>query len=121
MLTADQDMGRMLPDMERDVFRIVQEGLSNVFRHSGSLSANVVIQKRGNQLVVEIRDRGKGMPQTDDGSAWDSESPSHLGVGLLSIRERLHRFGGQLDIQTAASGVSLVAKVPVFLRERQPA
>src|SRR3954447_21489844 len=60
ILTADHDMGRLLPDMERDVFRIVQEGLSNVFRHSGSLFANVVIQKRGNQLVVEIRDRGKG-------------------------------------------------------------
>jgi PAS domain S-box-containing protein len=109
MLTADQEMGRLLPEMEMDVFRIVQEGLSNVFRHSGSLSATILIEKRDGRLFVEIKDRGRGMPD------WNSDSPRsvQLGVGLLSIRERLNRFGGRLDIRSARSGVSLVASVPV--------
>jgi len=108
-LTAENDIGRLPLDMETDVFRIVQEALSNVFCHSGSSAATILIEKRANHVVLEIKDGGHGM------SDWngDVEKASLLGVGLTSIRERLRRFGGHLDIRSADDGVLLVAQVPV--------
>jgi signal transduction histidine kinase len=108
-LSADPNIGRLLPDMETDIFRIVQEGLSNVFRHSGSTTASILIEKRTGELILKISDRGRGIPKGNG----EGERSAHIGVGLLSIRERLNRFGGRLDIHSADSGVTLVAQLPL--------
>jgi signal transduction histidine kinase len=91
----------LLPVVERDLFRVVQEGLANVARHSGSDRAIVSMEVSADWVSVKVQDFGKGMP------AAFAE-----GVGLASMRERLRHLGGQLEIQSGADGTSLKASVP---------
>jgi two-component system NarL family sensor kinase len=108
-LESARDIGRLPLEMETDIFRIVQEGLSNVFRHSGSQTATVVLEKQDGHFVLQIRDSGHGMPD------WNvnPDNSARFGVGLPSIRERLRRLGGQLDIRSGKDGVLFQASMPV--------
>jgi len=108
-LDASPDLGRLPLEMETDIFRIVQEGLSNIVRHSGSRTASVKIKKRSGQLVLQIKDSGRGLP---DRTA-DTESGSRFGVGLPSMRERVRRWGGHLHIRSGDDGVLLLIHVPI--------
>ncbi|HYR84194.1 MAG TPA: histidine kinase [Terriglobia bacterium] len=112
-LEAAQDIGRLPEEVETDLFHVVQEGLSNVFRHSGSRSATVLIEKRADQLVLQIGDAGRGLQD------WtiQPESAARLGVGIPSMKERLRRLGGHLEIESNNDGVRLVAQVPIQTRE----
>jgi two-component system, NarL family, sensor kinase len=111
---ADKAIGRLPLEMEMDLFRIVQEGLSNVVRHSGGNIASVLIERRKDQVVLQIKDNGRGMPRGVNADATD-----RVGIGIPSMRERLRRLGGQLEVKSAADGVALVARVPVSA-EREP-
>jgi two-component system, NarL family, sensor kinase len=108
-LEAAPDIGRLPQEMETDLFHVVQEGLSNVFRHSGSHTAAVLIEKRADHLLLQIKDAGRGL------QTWtiqpDSAAPT--GVGIPSMKERLRRQGGRLDIESNHDGVRLVAQVPI--------
>jgi PAS domain S-box-containing protein len=108
-LCADQSWGRLPLDVEIDLFRIVQEGLSNVFRHSGSPVASVVLERRIDEAVLKITDSGHGMLR-ENANSYRTE---RFGVGIPSMRERVRRLGGNLDIKSAADGVVIVARVPV--------
>jgi signal transduction histidine kinase len=110
---ATSDLGRLSPDVETDLFRVVQEGLSNVVRHSGSLSAIVRLEKPTDFVVLQIEDFGRGMPASviDALSAGRGE----IGVGLLGVRERLRQIGGRLEIQSSHKGTILTASVPLPL------
>jgi len=108
-LDVSPDLGRLPLEMETDIFRIVQEGLSNIIRHSGSRTASVEIKKRSKQFVLQIKDNGRGLP---DRTA-DSENGSRFGVGLPSMRERVRRWGGQLHIRSGDDGVLLLIHVPI--------
>jgi PAS domain S-box-containing protein len=113
-LQADEGIGRLPVEVETDLFRIVQEGLSNVLRHSGSNVASVVIERRGDQVVLQIKDSGRGMARGSN-----SDTTDRFGIGIPSMRERLRRLRGQLEVKSAADGVALVARVPVAT-EREP-
>jgi signal transduction histidine kinase len=89
----------------------VQEGLINVFKHSGSQSATVVLENNEGLVRLQITDYGRGMP---DESALAS-IPTPPGVGIAIVRERLRRWGGRLTIESNSEGVLLVAEVPVNL------
>jgi two-component system, NarL family, sensor kinase len=108
-LDASPDLGRLPLEMETDIFRIVQEGLSNIVRHSGSRTASVQIKKRSGQFVLQIRDKGRGLPDRN----VDSENGSRFGVGLPSMRERVRRWGGHLHIRSGDDGVLLLIHVPI--------
>jgi PAS domain S-box-containing protein len=95
---------RLLPAIERDLFRVVQEGLANIARHSGSRTAAVVLEQNMGTTVLRIRDFGNGMPS--------SARPAG-GVGITSMRERLRHVGGSLEIQSNGDGTTLIATVPV--------
>jgi signal transduction histidine kinase len=105
------DIGRLSPELETDLFRVVQEGLSNVVRHSGSLSAIVRLERRADFVVLEIEDFGRGMPP----SVMDALSLGHgeIGIGILGIRERLRQIDGQLELRSSKKGTILIAKVPL--------
>jgi PAS domain S-box-containing protein len=105
---------RIPNEMEVDLFRVVQEGLFNVFRHSGSQSVTVLLQGDEDHVVLQIRDSGHGMHDGPD--RYESESPA--GVGISSIRERLRRWGGNLKIESNGDGALLVADVPVHEQEK---
>jgi len=90
-------------DIELAVFRILQEALSNVHRHSGSVTATVHISYDGQILRLQIADQGRGIPSGMDRS----------GVGLGSMRERARLLKGQLVIETGSTGTKVKIELPV--------
>lgn len=106
-LEIPEDLGRLPSEMEIAIFRVVQECLTNIHRHSGSATAVIRIQKEGNGLTVEVRDNGKGIPEEKQREMTGS------GLGFGGMRERLRQLGGTLQVQSNSSGtlVSAVLKV----------
>ncbi|HTR67526.1 MAG TPA: sensor histidine kinase [Terriglobales bacterium] len=104
-------LGRLPRDHETSIFRIVQESLTNVHRHSGSQTALVRVENTGNQLRLEVRDQGRGMPP-------ELLKPAGIaaiaGVGLQGMRERVRELGGKLDIASdPGHGTLLSATLPL--------
>jgi PAS domain S-box-containing protein len=90
------------------LFRIVQEALSNIHRHSGSKTARVRLAREGAEAVLEVADDGRGIPTPSGGG------PQVLpGVGLASMRERAHHLGGRLEIHSGTTGTLVRAFVPL--------
>ena len=105
------DIGRLPPTMEISVFRIVQECLTNVYRHSGSKTAHIRISPKGDKsLTVQVRDEGKGLPFDHHVSML--VGTSH-GVGLSGMRERVRELGGTFEIQSNDNGTTVTAQLPV--------
>ena len=103
------EFGRLSDEMEITLFRLVQECLTNIHRHSGSETANLVIRDDERNLVVEIKDAGKGI-QPDKTLEL---SLGRTGVGFRGIRERLRQFGGNLTIHSSSSGTLVTATIPL--------
>ena len=103
-LEMPTDLGRFSRDRELAAFRVVQESLTNVQRHSGSTTAVVRIRKSAGHLNVEVSDQGKGMP---------SESASSAGVGISGMRERVRQLGGLLSIRSDENGTTVTAELPL--------
>src|SRR6202048_5225839 len=98
-------------EMELSIFRVVQECLTNIHRHAGSLTAGIRIIQDEACLRVEIEDAGKGIP-LEKGSAFGSSA--HAGVGLRGIRERLRQLGGTLQVPSNSPGTRVTAVLPVL-------
>jgi two-component system NarL family sensor kinase len=105
-LQIPEDFDRLSEDTELAIFRIVQECLTNIHRHSGSATAAIKIERVGESLVVQIRDRGKGIPEEKQRELTAS---GRGGVGFSGIRERLRQLGGTLDIQSDENGTVVKA------------
>jgi PAS domain S-box-containing protein len=103
-----ENVGRLPLEMEIDLFRVVQEGLSNVFRHSGSDNASVLMERRNDQVVLQIKDNGRGMRR-----GVSADATERFGTGIPSMRERIRRLGGVLEVKSAADGVAVIARVPL--------
>jgi signal transduction histidine kinase len=90
------------------IFRIVQEALTNVMRHAAASQVNVTVEKKGDTLVVEVRDNGIGIKE---GRVFDSKS-----LGLIGIRERVLLLGGEA-IVTGKPGEGTVVRVTLPMKE----
>jgi PAS domain S-box-containing protein len=99
-------VGRLSPEMETTIFRLVQESLTNVHRHSGSSSADIRISRDGGLVVVEVSDEGKGIPE----AAVRASTVSKPGVGIQGMRERVRQLGGELEIRSLDSGTTVRAR-----------
>jgi PAS domain S-box-containing protein len=110
-LQIADDIGRFSEDMEIAIFRIVQECLTNVHRHSGSPTAVISLYRdHGDDLVIEVKDEGKGI------SAEKRQQLTGRGqgtVGFIGMRERLRQFGGSLKVQSTDSGTVVTAMLKV--------
>jgi PAS domain S-box-containing protein len=107
---AEDEMERLPIGVERDLFRIVQEALSNVVRHSGSQKAVVRLIRQPDQVTVQIQDFGCGMPT---GYEPGDQRQQAGGLGIVGMRERLRYVNGRLGIQTGPQGTMLTAVVPL--------
>jgi PAS domain S-box-containing protein len=107
------DFERLPRDMELALFRVLQEALTNVHRHSESQLATVRLSMDGTNAILEVQDAGKGIPQELLGDS--GEMPS-AGVGLRGMNERLRQLGGRLEVSSSHSGTTLTAVVPVHAR-----
>ena len=112
-LQMPSDIGRLSQEVETTVFRIVQECLTNIHRHSGSPTAKVRIARTSKDVVLEVQDEGHGMPDTAFGRTLNS-GPT-LGVGIAGIRERVQELGGHLEINSQNRGTTI--KVVLLTRE----
>lgn len=101
---------RIAPELETAVFRIVQEALTNVFRHSGARKASVTIFKEENQVVMTVRDDGKGI------SDYVVEfRPDSIGIGIGGMRQRIKEFGGELRLRNSNPGTIVEVVIPIKL------
>jgi PAS domain S-box-containing protein len=96
--------------VERTLFRIVQESLTNIFRHSGSETATVRIEARSESVWLEVADKGKGIPA--DVLTTLNSSGGQLGVGIRGMRERVRQLGGWLQIRSLHDGTAIVVTLP---------
>ncbi len=105
---------RFTDPIELVLFRVLQEGLTNVHRHAGATRADVSLSTSQNQVVLRIKDYGRGIPVPlletlrEDGIGG--------GVGLAGMTERVREIGGSLDINSSSSGTEIVVKVPIRAR-----
>ena len=98
-LRANSHVNKIALPLRRSVFRIVQEGLSNVYRHASASQASVEVRRNGSSLHVIVTDNGRGM-HTRQGT----HRAARPGVGIRGIRMRLHRHGGRLRISQLVTG-----------------
>jgi signal transduction histidine kinase len=103
-------VNRMSDEMEIAVFRMVQECLTNIHRHSGSKTAVIRVCAQDHEILVEVQDQGKGISHERQ---LELNSSSRTGVGFRGMRERLRQLGGALEIQSAGSGTTVRAKLPL--------
>ena len=104
------DFGRLPQDLETTVFRVVQECLTNVHRHSGSPVAKVRLARLKGRVRVEVEDQGKGIPPEKKAAMNSMGIP---GVGIRGMRERLRQLGGSLEIKSNGTGTVVIAELPV--------
>ena len=105
---------RLPRNVEMALFRVLQESLTNIHRHSGASDASIHFLHEGDAVILEIRDFGKGIPE--ERLQLIHGVSAETGVGLAGMRERLHELNGRLDIASDGRGTSMRATVPLAMR-----
>ena len=99
---------RLVPELETAVFRIVQEALTNVFRHAGPCKGWVTLVKNDTEVLVSVRDNGKGIPEE-----ITELRPDSIGIGIGGMRQRVKEFGGELRLRNAKPGTVVEVVIPI--------
>jgi len=109
-IVIQPDLGRLSGEMEAALFRIVQEGLANVHKHSGSRVAAIKLERDEREVRLVLRDQGRGLP-----SALQTKGTGFVsfGVGILGMRERTEQLGGKLELESSDGGAQLIVTVPL--------
>ena len=106
-LQLSAELGRLARETELAIFRIVQEALANIHRHSQSTTANITLGLDAGGLRLEIADQGRGIPP---GVLHGTNGAA--GVGLPGIQERVRQLGGRCEIESSSSGTTIRIVVP---------
>ncbi len=101
------DLSRLNPDIETAIFRIIQEALTNMFRHSGAHNGSVSLAETNGRIVVVVRDDGKGIEEQ-----VIQLRPDSLGVGIGGMRQRVNELGGSLRLANANPGTIVEVVIP---------
>jgi signal transduction histidine kinase len=109
-LDLPEDFGRLPRESETAIFRVVQECLTNIHRHSGSPIARIRLRQRDDHVSVEIEDKGKGIAPEKQEEMNSSGTP---GVGIRGMRERLRQLGGTLEFRSNGSGTLVTVELPL--------
>jgi signal transduction histidine kinase len=112
------DFGRLPQELETAIFRVVQESLTNIHRHSGSATAKVSIAQSNGLVLVEVADSGKGIAPE---KRYEMQGTGTIGVGLRGMRERIRQLGGELEIGSNGAGTVVRVQVPVPRRTAETA
>jgi len=108
-LDVPADFARLSREMELVMFRLVQESLTNIHRHSGSKSAAIRLARNGDSVSLEVQDSGKGI-SAEKLSAIQSQGS---GVGIRGMRERARHFGGHMMIESSCTGTKISFQFPL--------
>lgn len=101
------DLARLKPELETTIFRIIQEALTNMFRHSGAHHACVTLSEKEGQIVAAVRDDGKGIEEQ-----VIQLRPDRVGVGIGGMRQRVTELGGSLRLANAHPGTLVEVVIP---------
>jgi PAS domain S-box-containing protein len=104
ILEVSTSFGRLQPDVELALFRVIQEGVTNVVRHSGSLRAKIRLYRNRDEVIVEILDMDHKKP--------GASLPFTPGVGISSMQERVKQIGGRLVIESGERGTTVRVTIP---------
>jgi len=104
------DFGRLSSEVETTLFRIVQEGLANVHKHSGSPLAVIRLKRDPQEVRLVLQDRGHGLPEPLNGKA---EGFARFGVGIMGMRERAEQLRGRLELTSSDDGTRLTVTLPL--------
>ena len=107
-LRLDSQLPRLPQEVETTIFRIVQESLTNIHRHSGSKNASLRIDHGAQNTQVEIRDEGKGISQFDSAK----NMPTRVGVGIQGMQERVRQLQGKFEIRSGKTGTTVIVTLP---------
>jgi PAS domain S-box-containing protein len=111
------DVGRLPREGELAMFRVLQESLANVLRHSGSQSAEVRLLRKADAVILEIQDKGTGI-RSELRERCGPDWTGALGVGLRGMKERMRQLGGAFDLVSTDKGTTVSAAIPT--RESDP-
>jgi len=109
-LEIPERFGRLSDEMEIAIFRMVQECLTNIHRHSGATSAKIRVHEEDHRVLVQVKDQGKGIPPEKQ---LGLNSTGRTGVGFRGMRERLRQLGGTLEIRSDDAGTAVSATLPL--------
>jgi len=107
----DHGQGRIANEVELTLFRIVQEALTNIHRHSGGRQAAISMRQTSADLTLTVADDGHGM-DTATLEKLRGEGAA-LGVGIAGMKERIRQLGGRLDISSGSSGTAVTVNLPM--------
>jgi signal transduction histidine kinase len=110
-LDVRPDFDRLSRDSELAFFRVLQESLTNIHRHSGSATAHVRLSTREGIAILEIKDQGKGIAPGLQGHSSQG-FVNALGVGLRGMKERMLQLGGSFEVVSTEEGTTVTATVP---------
>ncbi|MBV9181502.1 MAG: ATP-binding protein [Acidobacteria bacterium] len=116
-LEISENFLRLAPEFETALFRVLQEALTNVHRHSRSSSVEVRLTKDPSAITLTIQDHGVGMPP--ETLHRFRENGTSVGVGLAGMRERIKELSGTLNIESSPRGTFLKVAIPLAPRERE--
>jgi PAS domain S-box-containing protein len=112
-LEVAPELGRLHQEVELALFRVVQESLTNIHRHSGSSRASIHVLAAASEVVLRVVDEGRGLPLE---VATEPEAAlAGVGVGIAGMRERIRQLGGRMEIRSGGEGTTVEAALP-FLR-----
>jgi signal transduction histidine kinase len=115
VLYAPDTFPRLEPELEITIFKIVQEALTNVFRHADAKLAIVRLEESDGIVSVSIRDDGKGI-----GSAPGDMHPSNYGIGVIGIKQRVEERDGRLTLRNTGAGTLVEASIPLRVVQTAP-
>jgi signal transduction histidine kinase len=106
--TSPSEFPRLASDLETAVFRVVQVALTNIFRHAEAHNAWVQLTKRDGEVVLRVRDDGKGVPEDTM-----RLRPGSLGVGIAGMKQRVKELGGDLRLRHGEPGTIVEVTIPI--------
>jgi len=115
VLDVEPGFPRLVPELETAAYRVVQEALTNVFRHSGARSVRVSLQMVDNTIVIRARDDGCGI--SHEVATFE---PGSIGVGVGGMRQRIREFGGELRLDNLRPGTLVEAVIPLRINRKLP-
>ncbi|MGH9551417.1 MAG: sensor histidine kinase [Terriglobales bacterium] len=115
-LTLPENMERLPRSVELTLFRILQESLTNVHRHSGSPTVDIDVEVDANRVTLAVRDAGQGIPKHILEHFLEA---GVAGIGLAGMRERIADLGGELRVQSNGKGTLLIATIPLGAKTSQ--
>ena len=116
-LDCGVDVERCSDEIESALFRVLQESLANVHRHSTSPFASVKLKCLDKNIQLTIADRGRGLPP---GLLTGTADQARIGVGISGMRQRMRQLGGRLEVSSDAQGTTVHAVLPFCAKEIRP-